>query len=226
MRAGDSRVALSQTHIARETYIDEIDPASGIMRQSIRLPDGGPTWNAATGSLTSLPGCTTSSQYYTDGMLTLSGDGLSAVAACFAQPIGTALNGTGARHIIRIGYDGTVTSGSVFASGASQIRGAATFDHSYYWVGTIDGVLGVRGGLNPGVGNLTSSTYLTPSGVTYRMVSLMEGGLYAVGTGGMAPVVLIGGAGMANNAPTASPAPAPTAVPGLPLGLTGGTNGG
>jgi hypothetical protein len=96
---------------------------------------------------------------------------------------------------------------------ASPVSTPLSHAFTGYWLGSSFGALAVRGGLNA-----TTSIEVTTNANSYRGVALLAGGLYAANanTASSFQVHLIGGTTAVNVAPIASPAPAPTALPGLP----------
>ena len=221
-RTGDGRTPLAASHVSREAFVDEVNPSTGEIIQSIRFPDGAPVWDAA-GNLAGFPGCTLTSQYVTDGMPARAADGTFVAFACYSQGLYAAIGTAGVRQIVRFNPDGSFASQVLFSSGASQVRGLATVDGSWYYVGSSYGVYAVKSGVNPGgAANITVPVYVTPTTGLFRGMASLAGGIYAgTATSGIAQVQLVGGAAGVSAGPTVSPAPAPLSLPGLPNGAGG-----
>jgi hypothetical protein len=221
IRIGSGRTPLSSSSVAREVYIDELNPATGDRLQSIGpLPDGAPVYHPTTGALVSA-GCTLNSQFVTDGYATRSADGFSVALGCYATTVGTSISSSIPKHVVTVHSDGSVRSRGTWTSGANQVRSVATVDGSAFWAGSSLGAEYIVPSTNVNVSSVATVIASTAS-FSYRGVALLNGGLYGANSGSttLSSVNLIGGNAAAAAAPTASPAPAPASLPGVATGLT------
>lgn len=218
IRVGDGRSALqTSTSIAREVFVEEWNPSTNVLVQTIRIPDGAPVYDA-NGMLVSA-GCGLNAQYVTDGYATRSVDAVSVVLGCFALPVGSTITSATPKNIVLIRADGTITSAGVYTSGAAQLRSVATIDGSAFWIGGsfgADFVVPSRNVSAPAV-----AVPITTTANSYRGVGLFQGGLYGSNAGTTtSQVQLLGGLAFAASPPTSSPAPTPYALPGVSNGLS------
>lgn len=207
VRVGDGVAAL--TNAAQPVFLDEYTPAGALVR-SIALPTAANGANqpyANSGTATS------------EGLLTLSGNGLFFVAAGYGAIPGTATvastaSATTPRVIARVGLDGSVDTSTALNDvfSGNNIRGAVTQNGTYFWASG-----GNSGAVLTTLGSTSGMSLNTTAPTNLRSIDIFAGQLYCTSGSGTTRGVITVGSGVPSTAgqtlallpgfPTASASP-------------------
>ena len=209
LRVGSGRDPLGTTTAVREVFLDEYSPVNGQRLQSIALPTGPAQWTASGAIATA--GCGVVQSYHDTGYLTRSDDGTQLVIPCLSTPVGTLYATTLQKALGVVRYDGSYTAEALHTFSTGYYRSATMANGRYYFT-TASGTQTVPRGNN------ISTAAVSMSSGTHRQITVFDNTLYSISTSTTGSVLIIGGT--AGVIPTASPAPAAVALPGVANGYS------
>ena len=188
LRVGDATSPL--TSVATAAFLDEYDLSGGYI-QSVELPSA--LCNVNGGSVQ-------------EGGMTLSADMTTLAVPCYAVPRGEPVKFDSLRNAFSLRYDGTDAS-TTFLYPSASFKSIATLDGSAFYSATTSGIA-----YTPDDSNGNRSEAVAGSRQGFRGLTFFRGSLYGLDAN---TAVIYGVGGLAAPPPTASPAPAPVALPGM-----------
>jgi hypothetical protein len=133
--------------------------------------------------------------------------------------VGSTLSSAQPKSVVTLSFAGSSQLAAVFTYGGTQVRGATALGSdagSWFWVATSFGVAAVPRGANG-----TEAVAVTSTATSYRGIIEAGGLLYAAPVTSSAAQLLGGVGAVPGSPPTASPAPAPFALPSVASGGSG-----
>ena len=115
LRIGDGRTPLAASNIAREAFIDTVDPATGNIVQTIALPTG-PAFFNGTGNGVTASGCTFNAVNLINGIISRSMDGKTVGMVCLPLASGAVPATTGNKTIMILRSDGSLAPVAMMSS--------------------------------------------------------------------------------------------------------------